>query len=277
MARQAAARKGARRPQPKDEAEVAGGRYKVEAVSRAVLLLEAFRQAPGPMPAERLAQRTGLTTPTVEATLATLERSGLVHRRGEGDNADFELGLAWLRLADVKRQQIDIREVALPIMLGMRDEVGETVSLGIRIGANRVNIEYAESLHEVRRIVQPGFHVPLHVGAGGRAILSGLQDTEIEGYLAAVPISQTDKSALIAEIKDARKAGYSVVEGEVTSDTAAVAAPVRNHVGEVVAVLAISLPKERFSRQMRQRCVKVAVDGARALSLALGLDPQFRA
>lgn len=246
-------------------------RYKVEAVSRAMLLLEAFRRGPASLTLPALAARTGLGQQTLEATLATLESRGLVQRQADEAGA-YRLGLAWLRLADVKRRQLEIREVSLPVMRRMRDAVNETVSLGIRIGASRVNIEYAECQHEVRRIVQPGFHVALHVGAGGRSLMSGMEDAEIEAYLAPISLSQIQKSKLVASIKEARRDGYAVVEEEVTSDTAAVSAPIRNHVGEVVAALTISMPQERFSTTMRGRCIKEVMKGARDISLAMGFD-----
>lgn len=247
-------------------------RYKVEAVSRAVLLLEALRRGSATQTIQDLATRTGIGEQAVGATLATLERRGLVHRTGD-EVTGFGLGLAWLRLADVKRQQLEIREVSLPVMRRMCEAVNETVSLGIRIGASRVNIEYAESRHEVRRIVQPGFHVALHIGAGGRSLMSGMGDEEIEAYLAPIAMSQIQKSKLVAAIKETQRDGYGVVEGEVTTDTAAISAPVRNHVGEVLAALTISMPEERFNPAMRNRCIREVVKGAREISLAMGYDP----
>lgn len=246
-------------------------RYKVEAVSRAVLVLDAMRQGPASQTLESLAQRTGLSAAAVEAIVSTLEQRRLVQPDAEAAG-HYRLGLGWLRLADVKRRQIDIRRVSLPVIERMRDAVNETVSLGIRIGDRRVNIEYAESRHEVRRIVQPGFHVAVHVGAGGRVMLSGLADEEVETYLVTIQMPQGEKSKLVHAIKAARRDGYAIVEGEVTSDTAAIAAPVRNHLGEIIAVVAISLPQKRLTAQMRVRGVKELLAGAAEISRALGYD-----
>ena len=257
------------KPAAEDRRELA--RYKVEAVSRAVLLLGAFRHGEASLKAETLAKRTGLSVPAVVALLGTLAQRGLVQCTSS-DPLGYRLGLAWLRLADVKRQQLDIREVALPVLRRMRDAVNETVSLGIRIGTNRVNIEYAESRHEVRRIVQPGFHVALHVGAGGLALMSGMDDGEIEAYLAPIAISQIQKSKLVAAIKAARRDGHAFVEGEVTSDTAAMSAPVRNHAGDVVAAVTISMPQPRCTPSMRSRCIREVVKGGQEMSLAMGYD-----
>ncbi len=247
-------------------------RYKVEAVSRAMLVLEALRLGPAELTVDALASRTGISMAAVEATLLTLEGRGLV-QRGTGDPPAFRLGLGWLRLADVKRRQLDIREVALPVMRRMRDAVDETVSLSVRMGTNRVNIEYAESDHEVRRIVQRGFHVALHVGAGGRSLMSGLEDEEIEIYLAPVALSQIQKSKVIAAVQATRRDGHAIVEGEIASDTAAISAPVRNHVGEVVAAVTISLPQGRFTTAMRARCIREIMAGAGEISKSMGYDP----
>ncbi len=247
-------------------------RYKVEAVSRAMLVLEALRLGPTELTAEALASRTGISAGAVEATLLTLEGRGLV-QRSPGDQSAFRLGLGWLRLADVKRRQLDIREVALPVMRRMRDAVDETVSLSVRMGTNRVNIEYAESDHEVRRIVQRGFHVALHVGAGGRSLMSGLEDEEIEAYLAPVALSQLQKSKVIAAVQATRRDGHAIVEGEIASDTAAISAPVRNHVGDVVGAVTISLPLERMTAQMRGRCIREIMAGAGEISQSMGFDP----
>jgi DNA-binding IclR family transcriptional regulator len=244
-------------------------RYKVEAVSRAMLVLEALRLGPAESTVDALASRTGISRAATEATLLTLERRGLV-QRGSGDPPVFRLGLGWLRLADVKRRQLDIREVALAVMRRMRNAVDETVSLSVRMGSNRVNIEYAESDHEVRRIVQRGFHVALHIGAGGRSLMSGMADEEVEAYLAPVALSQIEKSKLIAAIQATRRDGHAIVEGDVASDIAAISAPVRNHVGEVVAAVTISLPHERLTASMRARCIKEVMRGAGEISAGMG-------
>ena len=254
------------------EAQKELARYKVEAVSRAVLLLKAFGKAGEALTVEALASRTGLGVATVEASLATLAKRGLV-QPASGETPAWRLGLAWLRIADVKRRQLDLREVAKPVMWRIRDAVNETVSIGVRLGTSRANIEYAESNHEVRRIVQPGFNVPLHVGAGGLALMSGMDDEEIEAYLAPVGMTHLQKTKLVAAIQVTRREGYAIVEGEVTSDTSAISAPVRNHIGDIVGVLTITMPQERCTDQFRTRCIKEVVKGAREISLAMGFDP----
>ena len=81
------------------------------------------------MPAEMLASApASLTRPSPRRSRRW--RRAVSSSPIQDDAGHFRLGLAWLRLADVKRRQLDLREVALPVMRRMRDAVNETVSLG---------------------------------------------------------------------------------------------------------------------------------------------------
>jgi DNA-binding IclR family transcriptional regulator len=102
------------------------GKYKIEAVSRAVLVLNTLRQQPGGVSVEAVAAHTALSEAVVRATLETLCERRLVRVCNEQPR-EYELGLAWLRLAEIKRRQLDIRDVARPVMHRMRDAVNETV------------------------------------------------------------------------------------------------------------------------------------------------------
>jgi DNA-binding IclR family transcriptional regulator len=254
-------------------------RYRVEAVSRAVGMLCAFSGAATRRDAEQIAKAVKLSPAMAKRTLFTLERHGLVRR---GDDDRYELGFTWLQLADIRRRQVDVRLIALPVMRTLRDAVDETVILAIRVGNRRVNIDYVESTQQIRRLTQPGFEAPLHIGATGRALLSGLSDGELDAYLDAVPLvgianpSPVPRAQLIEEVANARRDGYAVAFREITSDTAAVAAPIRDHTGAIVAALTISCPEERFTRQLRDACIRHVKQGADELSHALGHDRSIR-
>lgn len=245
-------------------------RYKGEAIARAARVLSLF----GPANPTRTLAELAAATEVPKATLAGILDT-LVSRRllavEEGDGR-YRLGYAWLRLGDVRRNQLNIRESALPLMRQIRDTIDETVILSLRVGDRRVHLDYLESTQSIRRITQIGNEAPLHVGAAGSVLLAGMGDDEIEAYLARVtpPQSRDEARRAIAAIK---RDGYAVVSGSVNAQTAAVAAPVKTHTGETVAALTISCPRERFTRELERRCVALIVDGARALSRTLGYEP----
>jgi DNA-binding IclR family transcriptional regulator len=249
----------------------ASNRYSVESVARSVLLLRQFTPTSPRHTTSELVRLTGMSQSLVHRTMLTWQQHGFI-RTDDAD--DHQLGLRWLQLADVRRRQVDIRLLALPVMRTVRDAVNETVILSIRVGDRRVNIDYVESTQAIRRLTQLGFEVALHIGATGRALLSGLPPDELGQYLQSTllvaannPISQ---ETLLKDVDHVRRFGYAVAFREITSDTAAVSAPLRDHTGDVVAAITISCPEERFTRTLQQACIEHVTRAAQMLSHALG-------
>jgi DNA-binding IclR family transcriptional regulator len=265
-----------RRPR-KQSAEPAArlnNRYNVEAISRAARLLRQFtRNTPAHTVAD-LAAATHISSDLVHRSLTTLQAHGLIHSSSGAADDSYTLGLTWLRYADVRRRQFNIRFVALPVMRRMRDTVDETIILAIRTGDRRVNIEYIESMQAIRRLTQLGFEVPLHVGATGRTLLSGLSPEDVKAYLdrTAVENFATTPSAarIVQDVENVRTRGYAIGFREITSETAAVSAPIKDHLGQVAAALTISCPDERFDKALERRCIDCVLAGAADVSQALG-------
>jgi DNA-binding IclR family transcriptional regulator len=250
---------------PQDRHSERPERYKGEAIARAVRALALLSEEPGLCLAE-LAARTGVPKATLAGILNTL----VAHDWLFLDSSRlYRLGYAWLRFADARRGQSSIRERALPIMRRIRDALDETLILSLKVGDRRVHLDYIESTQSVRRVAQPGQEAPLHVGAAGLVLLAGLDEAEIEAYLARAQ-GAVDAAAVRRAVTEVKRGGYAVAAGTVNADTAAVAAPVRAYNGEIVASLAVSCPRDRFTEELRKACIAAVTEGALTLSRALG-------
>ncbi|MGE5537723.1 MAG: IclR family transcriptional regulator [Gemmatimonas sp.] len=246
-------------------------RYKGEAVARAARVLALFTRGAPEHSLAQLVERTGVPKATLLGILNTLVVHDLLMR--DSPTGPYRLGFAWLRLGDVRRNLLDIRESAVPLMRQVRDAVDETVILSLKVGDRRVHLDYVESLQPIRRVTQLGHEGPLHVGAAGLALLAGMPPTEIEAYLARRTDVAEPRAELLQTLNAVKRDGYAVVAGTVNPHTAAVSAPVKSYTGETVAALTISCPNERFTKELRRRCIKAATDGAAVLSRALGYTP----
>jgi IclR family transcriptional regulator, KDG regulon repressor len=225
-----------------------------------------------------LMKSLGMSAGLTRRIIHTLQHHRLV-TPSQDDQESYELGLAWLRLADVRRRQVDMRQLALPVMRRMRHALNETVILSIRVESRRVNIDYVESTQAFRRLTQPGFEAPLHIGAAGRALMSGLPPDQLDHYLTSVPLvgfgtnAPVSKSVLIEQLDHVRKDGFAVSLREITSDTAAVSAPIHDHTGAIVASLTISCPEDRFTSALRRACILQVTKGTEEVSRAMGFNP----
>lgn len=186
---------------------------------------------------------SGIPKTSVYRMLATLEEMGFLEK---GSDAKYRLGMLFLKFGHLVSSRLDIRKIAYPYMKALHEETEEAVNLIIRDGNETVYIEKIDTYQKVRLYTAIGRKSPLYAGACPRAILSFLPDEEIDEYLKNVelkPIAKgtiTDREKLYELIQQAREEGCTVSHSELENYTSAVAAPIYNNLGEVVAGLSIA-------------------------------------
>jgi DNA-binding IclR family transcriptional regulator len=243
-------------------------------LNRSINILSIFSHARPSLSLAEVVQVVGLPKTTVFRILTGLTNRGYCEL--DPSSGKYSLGFELIRLADIRRRQNNIHDVALPVMREIRNAVNETVILSVRTGDSRVHIDFAEGLHPMRRMADLGVHAPLYVGAASKVLLAGMEDTEIEDYLARtelVPFQDTtitDKNVLWRELRSIRKRGYAESKGELFSGGGALAAPIRDFSGKTVAVIDILTPAHRYTTEHRDHCIAILLDGALRASERLG-------
>jgi len=219
-------------------------------------------------------QATGLPKTTVFRLLSSLIERDFCEL--DPQTGKYSLGFALVRLADIRRRQSNVHDVAIPVMREIRNEVNETVILSVRSGDFRVHIDFVEGLHPMRRMADLGVRAPLYAGAASKVLLAGMDDDEIEAYLGRTRLTAfqdttiTDKGVLWREIRSIRKCGYAESKGELFPGGGALAAPLKDFSGGTVAVMDILTPEHRYTAEHRERCITLLLDGARQASHRLG-------
>lgn len=251
-------------------------RYQIEGISNAVALLKAFSRVRPERHVADLARETGVSEALTRRTLETLAQHDFIRECGDDE---YSLGFGWLSLADIRRRQVGMRQIAYPLMRALRDRLNETVILSIRSGFRRISIDNVESGQPIRRTAQSGFETPLHIGSAGKVLLAGLSPDELDAYFESVPLRAFDGGAhisradLMAEISLAQNQGYCIALREITADAAAVSAPLYDHRGQTCAVLTVSLPADRFSSSLRAQCIRDLLKVTAEISVHLGFSP----
>src|SRR5262249_55551578 len=123
---------------------------------------------------------------------------GLLERTDRG----YILGTRLVALAHRASDPSNLVEVASPIMRELRDVTGETISLHMRAGDQRICVGEVQSWHQVRRVVPHGFSVPLHLGATGEVLLAGLSETERDAYIRRLQLPESDKEVLRVRLEE---------------------------------------------------------------------------
>lgn len=220
-----------------------------------------------------MVQLSGIPKTSVYRMVMSLEEMGFLDKDEDGK---YSLGLLFLQFGHLVAERLDIRQVALPAMQKLHDEVGEAVNLIVQDGKEAIYIEKLDTKQPVRLYTKIGRRTPLYAGACSRVILAFLPHHEREGYLDEMelkPIASgtiTDKEKLRLLLKESQETGYTVSHSELENYTSAVAAPIFNHKGEVVAGISIAGLDVNYQQERLPELSEKVKNAAYEISRKLG-------
>jgi DNA-binding IclR family transcriptional regulator len=144
-----------------------------------------------------------------------------------------------------------VRQIALPVMARLRDELGESVNLTIREGDEVVYIEKAtpNRMMHVQQLV--GSRAPLHVTAVGKLMLAKGGEEECRGYAMRTNLpaytrnTVNDLSSLLTEAERLRSQGYAFDDEEAEIGVGCIGTLIYDASENIIAGLSISAPIER--------------------------------
>ncbi|RXZ81391.1 IclR family transcriptional regulator [Paenibacillaceae bacterium] len=239
----------------------------VRAVERALDILLCFTEG-SDLPMTEIAERVKLHKSTVHRMLATLEEKGFVVRDRFTDR--YRLGMRIWELSSHLSHADDPAAACLPEMERLRDVLGETISLYVRDGNERIRIQAVQSNQPIRRVAPVGARLPLYVGASSKVLIAYADETERELIMKdATWPAALDLAALRSQMDEIREAGYATSIEEREAGAAAVAAPIFNLSGQLVAALSVSGPASRLTSEEMKRHAGAIMASARLMGTVL--------
>ncbi|MFN2490897.1 MAG: IclR family transcriptional regulator [Actinomycetota bacterium] len=196
---------------------------------------------------------TGREKSQISRTLKTLAELGLVDR--DPSTLAYRLGWHLLALAAHAGDQ-RLLEAAGPLLARLVSDLGEGAHLSVLQGSEVLTVLSRPSAQAVQAVGWVGRTVPAYCTSSGRALLL---DHDIEGLRSiwpqrrlgrAGPRSPRDIAELHERIVHARARGFTEVDEELEPGLVAVAAPVRDARGRIVAAVDVSAPKFRFEDRL---------------------------
>ena len=220
-----------------------------QAVERAAQLLVCLVEGDRALTVGELAAATGLHQATTSRLIGALERHGIVAR--DSRRGRVRPGPVLLRLAVSDFSHRRLVELAAPILDEIGDATHETVNLStpMRDGVN--HLAQVDSDYLVGTTSWVGRAVPLHCSSTGKVFLAFGSAELPKGPLDRLTKNTvTDRKALAKDLELARHRGFALTVDELELGLSAVAAPVRDRSGAVVAALSVSGPSMRLSPEL---------------------------
>lgn len=251
---------------------VDSGNGGVQSVDRALYILELLARR-GEAGVTELASDIGVHKSTVSRLLAALEDRELVEQAFE--RGKYRLGFGILRLANAVSGRLDVTRQGREICERLALEVGETVNIAVLRSEYAVNVDQARGPAAISTHNWVGELTPLR-DVERKVLLAFMSADARRDLLAEAGLRRftehtiTSVERLEAQLQDVPRTGYVVSLEELEHGLNAVAAPIRDHLGGVIAALSVSGPAYRLTVERVQEIAPAVVWAADDVSRRMG-------
>lgn len=231
-------------------------------VNRALDVLEAFTPEHPTWGLSPLARELNIGKATLHRLLRNLEDRGYLLQ--DEETRLYRLGFRTLRIAQAALVNTP-SDVALPNLRRAAHSLGEQTTLWVLDGAEVVCVAKVAGTKPLRAHTNLGAREPAKLLASGRCLLAHREPSELRQLLGPSHVELAD------ELAEARERGF-VVSNRRWPEVMAVAAPVRDHRGRVIAAMSLSGPAARLRDDELQTATDVICSAAIETSRALGYE-----
>jgi DNA-binding IclR family transcriptional regulator len=246
----------------------------VQSLGRAFSILEEVARHREGIGLAELSKLVGLHNSTTFHLAKTMVSLG--YMRQERDSKRYRVGRPLFALAASALDEIEMVNLATPVLEDLSRETGESGHFAVRMGDSVVVIARTSGPGAFQLTDRVGVVRPAHCTALGKIILASLRPDQLKRFLERVelkpstPKSITEPLVLLHEIAEVRRSAIAIDDGEFNAEVRCIAVPVYNFTGDVIGALGISGPIWRMSDQVLKSRAKLVQTAAQRLSAEFG-------
>jgi DNA-binding IclR family transcriptional regulator len=244
----------------------------VQSVDRAAAILEILARD-GEAGVTEVARELDVHKSTASRLLAALYRRELVTQ--DAVRGKFRLGMGIVRLAGAASRGLDVVQESRPVCRALAQQVGETVNLAILSGRDALYLDQVAGPAALSPHNWAGQRIPLHATSDGKVLLAYLPEADLRECLTP-PLQRFTEHTVTAVdrfpwlLAEARQRGFATAVDELEAGLTAIAAPVRNAEGKVIASISASGPSFRITADRVEEIAGAVRRAAAEVSRRLG-------
>jgi len=250
--------------------------YRIQALDRALDLLDCFSYQSREMTLSVLAKQTGLNKTTAKRILANLTNRGYLQQ--DLETKRYHLGLRLFELGGIVYSSFSLRKAAAPHMRQLRDKTGMTVLLGVLRDDHLVYVDKLDGTGVIRISSDIGWRRRSNFGMLGMVLMASLPPEKISALLDEYPLeayttySITDRDAFSLRLAQIHQDGYLFEKEEAHIGIVGVAAPVRDYSRAVVAAIGVAMTARQYDEEhnAEKKLIELVKETANDISTDLG-------
>jgi DNA-binding IclR family transcriptional regulator len=250
--------------------------YNVRAVERALQIMECFDDEHPERGISDIAQAVSLHKATAHRIVTTLVNYGYLERVEDGQK--YRLGLELPNLGYKVLRRMDLRKEAVPFMKQLVAEWDETCDLSIFDQGEVFYIEIVRGNRALTISAAVGQRLPVHATASGKLFLAYLPEEQLHDIFSRAMVAFTEKTVispdeLRRQLDEIRRQGYAVDYEEFEHGVCAIAAPIFNRSGKVIAAIGGPSPMSRMTSDRITQMAEAFKEAAKGISNRMGYRP----
>ncbi|HEX3044201.1 MAG TPA: IclR family transcriptional regulator [Bacillota bacterium] len=254
----------------------------VQAVKRALLLLEILAKEAKSISISELSKKSNLKLTTVHRLLNTMMSREFVEQ--DETTLQYRLGIKAFEVGNAALATNDLRIAAQTYLKQLAQQVNETTNLAVLDGSEVVYIDQLESTNIVivKMFARVGNRGPAYCTGTGKVLLADLTPEELRErftktqFVKFTPQTITSIDELLTTLAKVKKDGYALDFSERDEGVTCVAAPIRNYENRVCAAISVSGPAGRMTDERIEQSILPAVTrAANEISKRLGFKSRI--
>ncbi len=244
----------------------------VQSVDRAITVMEFLSQR-GWSGVTEVAKELDIHKSTAYRLLSTLRDRGLAEQ--DAATEKYRLGFGLVMLASSVTADLDVARCSRPVSDRLAEQTRETATVAVLEGDDAIIIHQSTSGFSALSVDWSGRHTPLHATAAGKVFLhympedqrSRILERPLQGYTESTIV---DPEILLEQVRAGERDGYWSTVEELEVGLNAVATPIRDANGAVVAAASVSGPAFRLPEESFREVGGLIGEAAAEISQCLG-------
>ncbi len=244
-------------------------------IVKALKLLDFFSAAQPEIGLTQFVRLSGYDKATTHRRLSELMEAGFIEQ--DTVTRSYRLGVAVLRLNNVREQVFPARKAVMPALQKLAAETQETVHISLLQSQQGLStLAYIDNKqHGISVNIDPAEILPLHATASGITVLAFADDGLLKHTLSnPLPSFTTDTltqtDALQELVQTTRNTGFGITHGGYEAEVCGIARPLFNMYGKCHGAVAVATPVSRMNHRTQALIQDQLCIAAQAITQALG-------
>ncbi|MEK4149577.1 IclR family transcriptional regulator [Robertmurraya sp. FSL W8-0741] len=214
-----------------------------------LVVLETISLHPNGITLTEIVRQTNIPKTTVHRIVNTLKNHEFIEVNGL--NESYTIGIKTLEIGIKGLMATDVAKASIPLLQELSEEVGETTFLAVYNNTEIIYLYKQEGTNAIGTTAKLGSRRPAYCTGLGRVILAHLPSKEVERNLKGnlkkyTSKTMTDPQEIKELLNEVRRKGYAQDNEEIEEGLTCFAAPIFDHLGNVIAAVSIAGPTQRM-------------------------------